>query len=61
MSSREFPGAEGHDKHRSCPHQQSRHGVVVVFVQMTLPVVGDHDARHLAVHPKVGVCVAGKH
>lgn len=42
-------------------YQDSRFGILVSVVQVTLSVIGDHDARHLAVHSEVRVSVTNKH
>lgn len=44
-----------------CAHQYRRHGVFVINIQVTLPIIRNHNPGHLAIHPKVWVVIADKH
>lgn len=44
-----------------CAHLHCGHCVVVVDVQVTLSIVGNHNTCHLTVHPKVRVSVSDEH
>lgn len=37
------------------------HGIFILAVQVTLPIIRDNNSRHFAVHPKMRVCVAHEH
>lgn len=46
-------GCDGSELSGNKYYQHFGHGVFVVDVQVTLSVVGNHDASQSAVHPKV--------
>lgn len=39
-------------------YQHGGHGVFIVVIQVTVAIVGNHDAGHLAVHPEMWVGIA---
>lgn len=48
-------------KLQTSPYQVGSHGILIIAIHVTLSVIGNNDAGHFAIHPKMRISIAHEH